>query len=143
MARPLPDDVPLHFAALTQSPQSYGEPIGRWRSLQVSPPKFSVNRRLKGPSLLRTAAHAREAGFGETFLEESAEEYPFEYAPELSRDLVAYLPPCPTGPRFAALIESIRRDILYESRRSVDILVDTNQLYLRLCESLSTVILNP
>ena len=62
------------------------------------------------------------------FLEESAEKYPFEYDPDLKRDLYGYLQPCATGPKFAALIENIRREFLGEPRRLVDVLVDINRL---------------
>jgi uncharacterized protein (DUF2126 family)/transglutaminase-like putative cysteine protease len=65
------------------------------------------------------------------FLEESAEKYPFEYDPDLKHDLNAYLQPCPTGPEFAALVETIRRNYLGEPRRVVDVLVDINQVLQR------------
>jgi uncharacterized protein (DUF2126 family)/transglutaminase-like putative cysteine protease len=65
------------------------------------------------------------------FLEASAETYPFQYDADLQRDLTAYLQPCPTGPRFARLIEDIRSSYLAHRRRSVDVLVDINQLLQR------------
>lgn len=62
------------------------------------------------------------------FLEESAETYPFDYEPVLRVDLAAYLQPCPVGPLFDALMKRIRHTVLGSRRRSVDVLVEINQL---------------
>ncbi len=61
------------------------------------------------------------------FLEESAEKYPFTYEPDLLRDLQSYMKPCATGPKFAALIATMRSEYLGAPRRMVDVLVDINQ----------------
>lgn len=65
------------------------------------------------------------------FLEESAETYPFAYDASCKRDLVGYLEPCDTGPRFAELVAKIRQDFLTARRRTIDVLVDINQLVQR------------
>ncbi len=62
------------------------------------------------------------------FLEEEGEHYPFEYDAALKRDLYSYLQACSTGPLFHELRERIKRDYLITSRRTVDVLVDINQL---------------
>ena len=65
------------------------------------------------------------------FLEKSAEHYPFEYDEDLKRDLYSYLQTCSTGPLFHELRERVKHDYLATSRRTVDVLVDINQLVQR------------
>jgi uncharacterized protein (DUF2126 family) len=65
------------------------------------------------------------------FLEQAAEHYPFEYDADLKRELYSYLQTCPTGSLFHELRERIKRDFLATSRRTVDVLVDINQLLQR------------
>jgi uncharacterized protein (DUF2126 family)/transglutaminase-like putative cysteine protease len=57
------------------------------------------------------------------FLEPEAETFPFAYAPELRRELDAYLTPEPAGPLLKAWVESVPR----ASRQTVDFLVAINQ----------------
>jgi uncharacterized protein (DUF2126 family) len=57
------------------------------------------------------------------FLEPGAEQFPFDYAPELEHDLLPYLAKLPLTPRFAALVASVPR----EKTRTVDFLVGLNQ----------------
>ncbi|HKY35200.1 MAG TPA: transglutaminase family protein [Polyangiaceae bacterium] len=57
------------------------------------------------------------------FLEESAEKYPFDYAPALARELTPYLVRGEHGPLFKSLLG--RLDL--SSRRTVDFLVDVNR----------------
>ncbi|MGH0031097.1 MAG: DUF2126 domain-containing protein [Myxococcota bacterium] len=56
------------------------------------------------------------------FLEESAEEFPFQYEGWLSKELAPYLQTLPVGPRLADWLASIDRT----PRRSVDFLVGLN-----------------
>ena len=57
------------------------------------------------------------------FLEPSAEQFPFEYAPELAAELAPYLVRREPTPRFAAFVESIART----PRKTIDFLVELNQ----------------
>ncbi|GHF53407.1 transglutaminase family protein [Seohaeicola zhoushanensis] len=56
------------------------------------------------------------------FVEDTAEHWPFEYAPDLKRDLEAYLKPDPVGPELAAFLKTVPRDKV----RSVDFVVNLN-----------------
>ncbi len=56
------------------------------------------------------------------FVDESAEEWPFDYPEELSDDLVIYRKPEPAGPLLARFLESIPR----QSTRTIDFLVGLN-----------------
>jgi uncharacterized protein (DUF2126 family)/transglutaminase-like putative cysteine protease len=64
------------------------------------------------------------------FLEE-AERFPFTYAPDLAVELSPYLERVPAGARFAQLLGRIRDDFARAGRRTVDVLVDVNQLVQR------------
>ncbi len=57
------------------------------------------------------------------FLEDYAEEFPFDYSKQLQRELKTYLECEPEGPLFEALRDSIS----LEKRRTIDFLVDVNQ----------------
>ncbi len=57
------------------------------------------------------------------FVEPYADKWPFEYAPELRDDLIAYVVPEPAGPRLQEFVQSISR----EPRNTVDFLVELNQ----------------
>ncbi|WP_433972472.1 DUF2126 domain-containing protein [Tunturiibacter lichenicola] len=57
------------------------------------------------------------------YLEPGVEEYPFEYTPELAKDLEPYRTIDPAGPLLLALIESLSR----EKRGTIAFLVDLNQ----------------
>ncbi|HAM72697.1 MAG TPA: IMP dehydrogenase, partial [Verrucomicrobiales bacterium] len=46
------------------------------------------------------------------FLEDSASHYPFQYDAKLRKDLAPFVDPLPLTPRFAALLDSLRREIL-------------------------------
>ncbi|MET0343059.1 MAG: transglutaminase family protein [Polyangiales bacterium] len=65
------------------------------------------------------------------FLEEYAEHVPFSYDPALHRELLPYLELADGGPRFAQLVGRVRDDIARPERRSIDVLVDVNQLIQR------------
>ncbi|WP_417709884.1 DUF2126 domain-containing protein [Roseibium aggregatum] len=56
------------------------------------------------------------------FVEESAEEWPFDYPPELREDLQIYRRLDPTGPRMTAFLETVPKDRL----RTVDFIVGLN-----------------
>ncbi|MFV0441939.1 MAG: DUF2126 domain-containing protein, partial [Planctomycetaceae bacterium] len=57
------------------------------------------------------------------FIEESAEEFPFQYDSELAKDLKPYLETMAVGPRFQKYLETV--DV--SPRRTVSFLVDLNQ----------------
>jgi uncharacterized protein (DUF2126 family)/transglutaminase-like putative cysteine protease len=67
------------------------------------------------------------------FLEPHAEHYPFRYDDAQQRELAAYLPPLPAGPRLAAWMATVPR----EETRTVDFLVALNR---RLHEEITYVI---
>ena len=57
------------------------------------------------------------------FLEQGVEDYPFEYGPELAKDLEPYLSVSPAGPLLQAFLQSF----LDERRGTIDFLVDLNR----------------
>jgi transglutaminase-like putative cysteine protease len=57
------------------------------------------------------------------FVEPGVTEYPFEYSPELAKDLEPYRSVDPAGPRLQALLESISG----EKRGTIGLLVDLNR----------------
>jgi uncharacterized protein (DUF2126 family) len=57
------------------------------------------------------------------FLEPGVEDYPFEYAPELAKDLEPYRSVEPTGPLLQAFLEKLPR----ETRGTINFLVDLNR----------------
>ena len=64
------------------------------------------------------------------FVEESAEEYPFDYGPQLKRDLALYLETDEPGPLLTDWLESRARDLksqLDDGMRTIDFLVALNQ----------------
>jgi len=58
------------------------------------------------------------------FVEERAEEWPFDYAPEMQEDLQIYKRLDPTGPRMKAFLETVPKDKL----RTVDFIVMLNAM---------------
>ncbi|MFA7555433.1 MAG: transglutaminase family protein [Spongiibacteraceae bacterium] len=58
------------------------------------------------------------------FLEEYAEKFPFKYTPQLKKDLAPYLEAHVEGKKFKRLVNSISM----ERRRTIDFLVEVNQL---------------
>ncbi|WP_424971045.1 DUF2126 domain-containing protein [Dinoroseobacter sp. S76] len=56
------------------------------------------------------------------FVEETAEEWPFDYPEDLAPDLVIYKTPEPVGPKLRAYLETLPR----ETERTVDFLVQLN-----------------
>ena len=65
------------------------------------------------------------------FLEEYAEHVPFTYEAALLRELAPYLELSDGGPRFAQMVGRVRDDIARPERRTIDVLVDINQLVQR------------
>ncbi len=65
------------------------------------------------------------------FVEEYAEQVPLHYAPEQHRELRPYLEREPAGPRLAQLVGRLRDDVVRADRRTIDVLVDINQLIQR------------
>jgi len=66
------------------------------------------------------------------FIEDTFEKLPFAYAPELRHELSPYLELTAGGPKLAALAARVRDDIARPERRTIDVLVDVNQLVQRL-----------
>jgi uncharacterized protein (DUF2126 family)/transglutaminase-like putative cysteine protease len=65
------------------------------------------------------------------FLDETVEKFPFVYEPDTRRDLLPYLTPTATGARVEQLLGRIRDDVARPGRRTVDVLVEINQLVQR------------
>ncbi|MEM5582785.1 transglutaminase family protein [Roseibium sp. AS2] len=61
------------------------------------------------------------------FVEESAEEWPFDYPDELREDLQIYRRLDPTGPRMKAFLETVPKD----RKRTIDFIVELNALVSR------------
>ncbi|HEX4510752.1 MAG TPA: transglutaminase family protein, partial [Burkholderiaceae bacterium] len=66
------------------------------------------------------------------FIEETFEKLPGAYAPELLHELGPYLELTAGGPKLAALAARVRDDIARPGRRTIDVLVEVNQLVQRL-----------
>ncbi len=65
------------------------------------------------------------------FLDEAVEKFPFEYEAGTRRDLLPYLAPAPAGARVEQLVGRIADDVARPGRRTIDVLVDVNQLVQR------------
>jgi uncharacterized protein (DUF2126 family)/transglutaminase-like putative cysteine protease len=65
------------------------------------------------------------------FLEESAEKVPVTYDDVVKKELGPYLELPETGPRFEQLARRVEDDLAREGRRTIDLLVDVNQLVQR------------
>ncbi len=65
------------------------------------------------------------------FLEESSEHWPIYYEPGLFNDLKPYLTPFETGPKFSQLVGTVLDKYARKERRTIDVLVDINQLVQR------------
>jgi uncharacterized protein (DUF2126 family)/transglutaminase-like putative cysteine protease len=65
------------------------------------------------------------------FLEPYAEKYPFQYEPSLARDLLPYLEANLRGPRLEAVARGLSDSVARPGRRTVDLLVEVNQLIQR------------
>ena len=66
------------------------------------------------------------------FIEDTFQTLPFAYAPDLLRELGPYLELTAGGPKLAALAARVRDDIARPERRTIDVLVEVNQLVQRL-----------
>ncbi|MDB4977577.1 MAG: dehydrogenase, partial [Myxococcaceae bacterium] len=65
------------------------------------------------------------------FLEEYAEKVPFDYEPELLRELTPYLEVADTGAKVAQLVGHVRDNVAKPETRSIDVLVEINQIIQR------------
>src|SRR5262245_45898849 len=61
------------------------------------------------------------------FVEQYAEGYPFAYTEQLAYELAPYLTPEPAGPRFAAWLDTIRREVCRSGIGTTDFLVELNR----------------
>ena len=61
------------------------------------------------------------------FVEQYAEHFPFAYPKQLAFELAPYLAPYAPGPRFAAWMEGVRRDLLRPGIVTADFLVELNR----------------
>jgi uncharacterized protein (DUF2126 family)/transglutaminase-like putative cysteine protease len=94
------------------------DPHGNWLARYVFPEKtqeFSID-----VDLIADMAVINPFDF---FVEPYAENWPFEFPPELHEDLAAFAEPEPAGPRLTEFLQSIAR----EKRNTVDFLVELNQ----------------
>lgn len=60
------------------------------------------------------------------FIEEYAEAFPFQYTPQLQRELIPYLDVDPMGPRLMAWFDKARKSLLHPGMKTVDFLVALN-----------------
>jgi uncharacterized protein (DUF2126 family)/transglutaminase-like putative cysteine protease len=65
------------------------------------------------------------------FLEEEVEHMPFAYKPDVMRELAPYLEVIDVGAKVTQLVARVRDDIARPERRTIDVLVDINQLIQR------------
>jgi uncharacterized protein (DUF2126 family)/transglutaminase-like putative cysteine protease len=65
------------------------------------------------------------------FLEEYAEKVPFDYEAELKRELAPYLETIDTGAKVAQLVGHVRDNVAKPETRSIDVLVEINQIIQR------------
>ncbi|MGE0802523.1 MAG: transglutaminase family protein, partial [Lautropia sp.] len=61
------------------------------------------------------------------FIESSAEQFPFEYSPQLKGELASYLQPEPVGPLLAAWLERMRGELMAAPTGTTNFLVSLNQ----------------
>jgi uncharacterized protein (DUF2126 family)/transglutaminase-like putative cysteine protease len=61
------------------------------------------------------------------FVEQYAERYPFGYTEQLAYELAPYLTPEAAGPRLAAFLEGVRREVCRSGIGTTDFLVDLNR----------------
>ncbi|WP_193214178.1 DUF2126 domain-containing protein [Luteolibacter marinus] len=93
------------------------DPFGNWAARLVFPEK---TRKLS--ITVDLVADMTVINPFDFFIEDAAEEFPFEYAPHLKQELAPYLTPAESGPRLMEWLETISR----EKRRTIDFLVDVN-----------------
>jgi len=99
------------------------DPFGNWQARFVFP---KLARELKVE--IDLVADLTAINPFDFFLEEDAETVPFNYADELKTELLPYLEHADEGARFAGLVAKVHDSILLPERRTVDVLVDINQL---------------
>jgi len=102
------------------------DPFGNWQARLVFP-KLAKEVKVE----IDLVADLTTINPFDFFLEEYAEHVPFEYSEELLKELAPYLETAPTGTRVAQLVGRVRDDLLRPERRSIDVLVDINQLIQR------------
>jgi uncharacterized protein (DUF2126 family)/transglutaminase-like putative cysteine protease len=102
------------------------DPFGNWQARFVFP---ELTREFKVEVDL--VADLTTINPFDFFLEEDAETVPFTYEAALKQELLPYLETTEEGPRFAQLVGRVRDDIARPERRTVDVLVDINQLIQR------------
>ncbi|HVT82370.1 MAG TPA: transglutaminase family protein, partial [Phycisphaerae bacterium] len=65
------------------------------------------------------------------FIEEYAEKYPFTYEKNIAKELAPYFETLPLDSRLGSFVSHIRSSIARPGRRTIDVLVDINQLVQR------------
>jgi uncharacterized protein (DUF2126 family)/transglutaminase-like putative cysteine protease len=103
------------------------DPFGNWQARLVFPDSYTQELKVE----VDLIADLTEINPFDFFLEEYAEKMPFEYDDALKRELRPYLEKVETGPRFAQMLGHVRDDIVRSGRRTIDVLVDINQLVQR------------
>jgi uncharacterized protein (DUF2126 family)/transglutaminase-like putative cysteine protease len=130
--RPAPHSrTPITAYSLKVSPSEHflnwqQDPFGNWQARFVFP---KLARELKVEVDL--VADLTTINPFDFFLEEYAETVPFEYDAVTRQELLPYLAQLPGGPRFHQLVNRVRDDIVRPDRRTIDMLVDINQLVQR------------
>jgi uncharacterized protein (DUF2126 family)/transglutaminase-like putative cysteine protease len=103
------------------------DPFGNWLARLVFPQPLARELKVE----VDLVADLTAINPFDFFIEDAAEKVPFEYPPELKRELIPYLEPAPSGPRVAQLVGHLRDNVVRPGRRTIDVLVDINQLIQR------------
>ncbi len=99
------------------------DPFANWNARIVFPDKlteFCVEVELVAEMAVYNAF--------DFFLEENAEHYPFTYEAVLKKDLAPFLEPGPLTPKFAAYLDTVRKEFAAKANlRTIDFLIGINQ----------------
>ncbi|MFT3922484.1 MAG: transglutaminase family protein [Myxococcales bacterium] len=130
--RPAPHSrTPITAYSLKVTPSDHflnwqQDPFGNWQARLVFP-KLAKELKVE----VDLVADLTTINPFDFFLEEYAEKVPFAYEPTLLQELAPYLEAMPTGARVAQLVGRVRDDVMRPERRSIDVLVEINQLIQR------------
>jgi uncharacterized protein (DUF2126 family) len=127
--RPAPHSrTPVSAYSLRVSPAEHflnwqQDPFGNWQARVVFPKPHAHEFKVE-VELIADLVTINPFDF---FIEQYAETTPFDYEPDLARELRPYLEQAPAGPRFAAFCRKVATEFVLPGRRTVDVLVDINQ----------------
>ncbi len=131
--RPAPHTrTPISAYSLRITPEDHWlnwqqDPFGNWQARLVFPKPLARELSVE-VELIADLATINPFDF---FVEEHAEKVPFRYEGAVARELRPYLELSQSGPRLMQLVRRVADDMVRPGRRSVDVLVDINQLIQR------------